>query len=124
MEIILAEPALVRRVEQWGQETNRSAEKILETAVRAYLDELERESIRAETQAFWAMYDDLLKKYPGQHIALYQGKIVAHDKDVSRLEERVRELFGLLPVLIAPVRPQPARDLLWLGGRIDRVETT
>ena len=66
----------------------------------------------------------LLKKYPGQHIALYQGKIVAHDKDVSRLEERVRELFGLLPVLIAPVRPQPARDLLWLGGRIDRVETT
>ena len=122
MRIALVEPTLVRQVEQWGRETDRPAEKILEIAVQTYLDELEKEAIRSETQAFWAMYDDLLKAYPGEYIALYQGEVADHDKDVSRLEERVRERFGLLPVLIARVNPQLRRELRWLGGRIDRVE--
>lgn len=123
MRIALAEPTLVRQVEQWGRETGKSAEKILEMAVQTYLDELEKEAIHAETQAFWAMYDDLLKRYSGEYIALYQGQVVDHDKNVSRLEERVRERFGSLPVLIASVSPQPRRELRWLGGRIDRIET-
>lgn len=123
MKIALTEPTLVRQVEQWGRETDRPVEKILGMAVQTYLDELEKEAIRSETQTFWAMYDDLLKTYPDEYIALYQGKVADHDKDVSRLEERVRERFGLLPVLIAAVNPQPRRELRWLGGRIDRVET-
>ena len=106
MGIVLMEPALVKRVEQWGYQTNRPVEKILETAVQIYLDELEQDAIQAETQAFWKMHDDLLKTYPEQYIALYQGQVVAHDKDVSRLEERVRDQYDLLPVLIAPVRPR------------------
>ena len=124
MKIALAEPTLVRQVEQWGRETDRPAEKILEIAVQTYLDELEKEAIRSETQMFWAMHDDLLKTYPDEYIALYRGKVVDHDKDVSRLEERVRERFGLLPVLIAAVNTQSRRELRWLGGRIDQVETS
>jgi hypothetical protein len=123
MEIVLAEPTLVRQVEQWGQKTDRPVEKILELAVRTYLDELEKEAIRSETRAFWTMHDDLLKVYPEEYIALVQGKVVDHDKDVSRLEERIRKQFGLLPVLIAAVKPEPRRDLRWLGGRIDRMAT-
>lgn len=123
MGIVLMEPALVKRVEQWGYQTNRSVEKILETAVQTYLDELERDAIHAETQVFWKLHDDLIKTYPEQYIALYQGQVVAHDKDISRLEERVREQFGSLPVLIAPVRPRPPHDLVWLGGRLDKAET-
>ena len=124
MGIALLEPVLVRRVEQWGSQTNRPVEKILETAVQTYLDELEREAIHAETQAFWEMHDDLLEAYPEKYVALYQGQVVAHDKDLVRLEERVREQFGLLPVLIAPIQQQSSRDLVWLGGHMDKIETT
>ena len=123
MGIALAEPTLVSQVEQWGKKTDRPVENILEVAVQTYLDQLEKEAIRAETQTFWAMHDDLLKAYPGEYIALYLGRVVAHDKDVSRLEERVREQFGLLPVLIAAVRPEARRDLHWRGGKVHGVAT-
>jgi len=96
-------------------------ENVLETAVRIYLDDVEQEAIHAETQAFWTMHDELLRTYPGQCVALYQSNVVDHDEDVSRLEKRVRERFGLLPVLIAPVKPGQRRDLRWLGGRIKGV---
>lgn len=123
MAISLVEPGLVRRIEQWGHQINRPVEKILENAVRTYLDELEQQAIHTETQAFWEMHDDLLEIYPEEYIALYRGQVVAHDNDVSRLEERVREQYGSLPVLIAPVRPGSPRDLIWLGGRLDKVES-
>ena len=119
MEIALAEPALVRQIEQWGQATNLPAAQLVQIAVEAYLDELEKEAIRAETQAFWAMYSELVQHYVGRHVALYHGEVVDHDADVSRLDARVRARFGTLPVLIAEVHPEPHRDLRWLGGRID-----
>jgi len=123
MGIALAEPTLVRQVEQWGKKTDRPVENILEVAVQTYLDELEKEAIRAETKTFWAMHDELLKAYPGEYIALYLGRVVAHDKDVSRLEEGVREQFGLLPVLISAVLPEVQRDLHWRGGKLEGVAT-
>jgi len=67
------------------------------------------------------MYDDLLKKYEGEYVAIRQSNVVDHDEDASCLERRVRERFGLLPVLIAPVEPGLYRNLRWIGGRIDRV---
>jgi len=124
MAIELKEPSLVRQIEQLASETTQPVETVLETAVRTYLDELEREAIHRETQAFWAMHDELVKMHLGQHIALYQGQVVDHDEDVSRLERRVQERFGSLPVLIAPVSRGPRRDLHWLGGRITGAEST
>ncbi len=121
MEIGLREPTLLRQIEQLASETTRPVEEVMETAVRTYLDDVEREAIHAETRAFWNMHDRLLRTYPGQHIALYQGNVVDHDEDVSRLERRVRKQFDLLPVLIAPVKPGQRRDLRWLGGRIEGV---
>ena len=103
------------------KEPTQPIENVLETAVRIYLDERERQAIHAETQIFWATHDELLRTYLGQHVAFYQGQVVDHDKDVSRLEKRIRERFGLLPVLIAPVSPSGRRDLHWLGGRFEPV---
>jgi len=119
MKVALKEPMLVVQVEQWARETSRPIEKVLETAVQTYLDKLEEEAIHAETEAFWAMHDELLKRYQGQHVALYQGEVVDHDENASRLAERIHERFGWLPVLIAPVKPESHRDLRWIGGRIE-----
>jgi predicted transcriptional regulator len=122
MSIELKEPDLIKRVEALASEGTQPAEQILEEAVRTYLDEIERQAIQAETQAFWAMHEELLQSYPGEHVALYQGQVVDHDASAASLEKRVRERFGILPVLIAPVRPGPRRDLRWLGGRVESLE--
>ena len=119
MQVALKEPTLVVQVEQWARETSRPIEQVLETAVRTYLDELEKEAIHTETETFWAMHDELLQEYRGQHIALYQSKVVDHDENASRLAKRIRERFGQLPMLIAPVKPGLRRDLRWIGGRIE-----
>ena len=65
------------------------------------------------------MHDELVKRYQGGHVALYRGEVVDHDEDASHLERRVREQFGELPVLIAPVKPGPRRDLHWIGGWVE-----
>jgi hypothetical protein len=81
------------------------------------IDGMQEEAIHDETQAFWAMHEALRVQYAGQYIALQKGKVVDHDADVSALESRIRERFGPLPVLIAPVEPAPPCELQWRGGR-------
>jgi hypothetical protein len=117
--IELREPSLVEQIKRLAADQAEPAEKVLETAVQAHLDQLEREAIHAETEAFWDMHDDLVRKYEGKHVALCQGEVVDSDENASRLEKRVREQFGELPVLIAPVASRPRRDLRWIGGRIE-----
>jgi len=117
--IELRKPSLVEQIKRLAAEQAQPAEKVLETAVQTHLDQLEREAIHAETEAFWEMHDELVRKYEGEHVAVYQGSVVDHDEDASRLERRVRAHFGELPVLIAPVTPRPRRDLRWIGGRIE-----
>lgn len=119
MTIELKEPGLVEQIKRLAADRAQPAEEVLEAAVQAHLDQLEREALHAETEAFWDMHDELVNKYEGEHVALYQDKVVDHDEDASRLERRVREAFGGLPVLIAPVTPGPRRDLHWIGGRVE-----
>jgi len=53
-------------------------------------------------------------------VALRNGVVVDHDSDVSWLERRVRDRYGMAPVLIAPVTSVGRRGFRWRGGRIDR----
>jgi hypothetical protein len=114
----LREGALIWQIEQLAAQTAQPVEKVLATAVETYLDQLERDGIRAETQAFWAMQDELLAQYLDQHVAIYNRNVVDHDTDAARLELRVRQRFGPLPVLIAPVKPSGLSELHWRGGRL------
>ena len=118
MSIELKEARLVERVEHLAAERTQPAERVVEAAVQAYLDQLQAEAIHAETEAFWAMHADLVEKYTEQHVAIYKGQVVDHDTDVVQLASRVQEHFGTASVLIAPVKPGPRRDLQWRGGRL------
>ncbi len=121
MTIELREPTLVWQVERLADRITQPVEHVLELAVRRYFDVMEQETIHDETEAFWAMHEQLRGQYAGQYVAVYRGSVVDHDGDVSRLERRMRERFGLLPVLIAPVEPAPSRELQWRGGRLESV---
>ena len=118
MSIALHEPTLVWQIEQLADRVTQPAEQVLELAVRRYFDEMEQEAIHAETEAFWAMHEQLRAQYSGQYVAVYRGSVVDHDADVASLEHRVRGRFGPAPVLIAPVEPAPPRELQWRGGRM------
>ncbi len=47
--------------------------------------------MQRETQAFIRMHADLLGKYPGDYVAIYQGKLIDHDHDQLALYQRVRK---------------------------------
>lgn len=119
MAIELREPRLIEQINRLAAEQAQPAEEVLEKAVQAHLDRMEREAIHVETEAFWDMHDDLVSNYQGEHVALYRGEVVDHDENASQLEKRVRERFRDRPVLIAPVKPDPRRDLRWIGARVE-----
>jgi len=110
---------LIERIQQLAQESNRDTTQIVEDAVQAYLDQLEREKIHKETEAFWAMQADLVVQYLGEYVALHQGQVVDHDPDIVCLEQRVAEKLGDVAVLIAPVTGEPRRDLSTVSFRME-----
>jgi len=68
----------------------------------------------AEKKTFWAMRDQLLDKYEGQYVAVYQGRIVDHDDDKIRLGLRVYQQFGYQPIYVQLVSRQglPVKQLV------------
>lgn len=117
--IALQAPELVQRVERLAHSTNQREHQVVETAVQAYLDQIEREKIHIETEAFWRMYADLQKQYLGEYVAVHEQQIIDHDHDVLRLEQRVVDRFGDIAILIAPVTTSAKRDLQRAGFQLE-----
>jgi len=117
--IAVQRPGLIERIEHIAQESNRDTTQIVEEALRAYLDQLEREAIHKETEAYWGMQADLVAHYPDEYVAIYQGQVVDHDPDITHLEQRVAERLGEATVLIAPVTAAPRRDLSTVSFRLE-----
>jgi len=117
MEITLKEQRLTKGLTMWANKTHRSPEEMLESAVETYLTELETDLLRQETEIFWKRLPELQKRFPHQFVAMYQGKVVDHSKELNNLMQRVQEIFGDIPVLIASVDTPPPREINWTGGR-------
>ena len=117
--IVVRHPALVERIRDIARETNRDATQVVETAVEAYLDQLDRDRIHEETEAFWDMQADLVASYPGEYVAVHQRRVVDHDFDLVSLEERIAERLGEISVLIAPVTDAARRDLSTISFHLE-----
>ena len=117
--IAIQRPSLIKRIRHVARETNRNTTQLVEAAVQAYLDQLERDNIHRETEAFWAMHAELVARYSGEYVAVHQGRVVDHDPDVTRLEQRVAERWGEAAVLIAPVTDAPRHDLTTTSFRLE-----
>ena len=124
LSVELKEPQLVARVEHLATDRIESAERVLEMAVRQYLDTLDAEVIHTETKSFWAMHAELTTQYLGQHVAIHKAKVVDHDVGVRHLEARIRQQFGTTPVLIAPVYLHAQHELRWRGGHLEPLGAT
>ena len=73
--------------------------------------ESQNDPLVAETEAFLAMHSELVKAYLGEHVAIYQGELVDHDRDVVALMLRTREKYGSGRVLLREVETEPDRVL-------------
>lgn len=117
---ITLQPRLVEQLEQVAVQRSVEAKELVETAVRAYLRQMEREKIKAEAEAFCSMHAELAEKYLGQYVAIHDGKVVDHDEDFQTLHSRIRQLFGRQPVLLRQVEIEPERVLTFHSPRLER----
>ena len=110
----------MEQLKQAASEQTTKPEEIVETAVRAYLRQIEREKIKAEVEAFRSMHDKLVKEYLGQYVAIHNGQVVDHDEDFQPLHSRIRQRFGRQPVLLRRVEAEPERVLVFRSPRFER----
>jgi hypothetical protein len=57
--------------------------------------ELLKNPLEAEYRAFRKMLPKLLKRYEGERVAIYKGKVVEHHKDFSELGRKTFEKYGI-----------------------------
>jgi hypothetical protein len=62
----------------------------------------------AERHAFERQRTQLLRRFPGQFVAFYRGRIVGHDKDDEALAARLFAELGDVPFYIARVERRPS----------------
>ena len=57
-----------------------------------------------EREAFLRLHPQLKQTYLGEYVAIYQGKMVDHDKNRQQLMTRIREKYPHEVVLVRPVQ--------------------
>ena len=61
----------------------------------------------AEERVFRQKHRQLLRRYGGQFVALYQGRVVRYGPDDEELAREMFEQFGDVPFYIAKVEIEP-----------------
>lgn len=70
-------------------------------------EESGEEPFVAEERAYCKKRARLLQRYPGQFVALYQGRVVGHGPSDEDLARQMFEKFGDAPFFIQRVEKEP-----------------
>jgi len=119
--VAIRDERLLTALKQIAEREKTSVEEVAHVAVYRYVRQAEREKIHAETEAFWAMYPQLLERYSGQYVAVHEGKVVDTGPDLAELYQRVRECYGDTPVLLTKVLPDSTRELVFRSPRLEPI---
>ena len=65
------------------------------------------DGLMARQAEFRRKLPQLLKRYAGQYVALYRGRVVGHDPDCEVLGRRMFEKLGDVPFFIGKVQLEP-----------------
>ena len=107
------------QLQKMAEAVGSTSVELAEQAIRQFLREEKRRLMRHETAAFRQMHPELFKHYPGEFAAVYQGKLIDHDRDHAALLKRIDAQFPDVLVLIAPVLPQPEEVYTIHSPRLD-----
>ena len=69
--------------------------------------QLAEENLAAERHAFERQREQLMRRYPGQYVALSGGRVVDHDKQDEALAARMFRKFGDAAFYIARLEQRP-----------------
>jgi hypothetical protein len=80
-----------------------------------------RAAMKKEIAAYKTIHAELVKKYLGQYVALYQGKLVAHDADPVALHRRITAKYPGEVVLCRKVQEEAEPVLYMRSPRLERL---
>ena len=117
---IKLEPDISEQITHLAEESQVSTDVFVDKALRAYLAQFRREKIRAETEAFNQQRAKLLAQFSGENVAVHNGQVNDHDKNLRTLHLRIFERLGRIPVLLKQVTQEPERELVFRSPRFER----
>ncbi len=120
MLTVTVEPDLAEQITQLADNTQRSADEVVAEALHGYFAQRRWEKIQSERAAFEQQRDGLLNTYPGQYVAIHEGRVMDHDPNLRALHLRVFEHLGHTPVLLKQVTGKPEREWLFRSPRLER----
>ncbi|MBM3131200.1 MAG: ribbon-helix-helix protein, CopG family [Chloroflexi bacterium] len=94
-------------------------EEAIRRAIAHYRGELGHRKINAEAEAYRRKYPRLRAKYLGEYIAMHNGRVVDHDRELGALYKRVRKRFGKTPVLMRLVEEVVEREIVVRSPRLE-----
>lgn len=103
---------LVETLERTTTAQGVALNQVMADLARKYVAEARRKAIAREFEAYKDMHATLVKKYLGEHVAVYEGKLIDHDSDATQLVKRVHEQYGRAPILFVQVEPSPEPELI------------
>jgi len=111
------------RVERYAHDRDQDIETVITELVERNLPSIKPPLFAAdpserEITAFRSMHGDLKKTYGGEHVAIYQGKLVDHDSDLDQLHRRIEARFPDHFVLIRPIGETPDREFFFRSPRL------
>ncbi len=110
MEAIELKPELQDTLEQVAKQQASTVNDLVNQAVKNYLLQQQREKLDHEIAAFERLHTQLKQLYLGRWVAVHQGELVDHDKDIAALYQRVRAKYGRTSVLIRQVTEVPIEE--------------
>lgn len=117
---ITLDAVAVKPLLQIADEQGKTLEQVINELARQHLRKTRRAKLERETEAFQAMHNRLKKKYPREHVAIHNGKLVDHDKNPAALVRRIRKRFGNAPVLVCEVEETPDREIMIRSPRLEQ----
>ncbi len=116
---------LYRRVRELARVRKRPVDDVLETAITlaeaALVPAVDEEAAMAQEElAYRAMHAELMARYAGEYVAIYQEQLVDRDRDELALLRRLDAQYPNEVVLMKQVRPLPEPELCFRSPRLVR----
>lgn len=83
-------------------------------------DNAEDAKIRHEKAAFALQQQELQQRYPGEYVAIHEGRVIDHDFSLAALHQRVVQAVGAAPILLKRVDEPITREFVLRSPRLER----
>jgi predicted DNA-binding protein len=92
-----------------------------EAAAQEVIENPADDKMRREKAFFAAQQPALQQRYPGEFVAIHEGRVIDHDPDLAMLHRRVVKVVGAVPVLLKRVDEPVNRELIMRSPRLERL---